>query len=108
MPLNRHRTRMPQCILVFFALLASMGCEKQPSSQPVAEAQPTKISIASPTMRRPTETRRYSGRLQADQRVEVRARVKGYLDRVLFQEGTEVRNGKGVRVRRRKPEKGSE
>ena len=85
--------RMPQCILVFFALLTSMGCEKQPSAQPIAAAQSTKVSIASPTMRRPIETRRYSGRLQADQRVEVRARVKGYLDQVLFQEGTEVTKG---------------
>ncbi len=93
MPPNIHRMRMPQWFLVFFALLTSMGCEKQPSSQPVAEAQPTKVSIASPTMRRPIETRRYSGRLQADQRVEVRARVKGYLDQVLFQEGTEVTKG---------------
>ena len=101
MPHNRHRMRMPQCILVFFALLTSMGCEKQPSAQPIAEAHPTKVSIASPTMRRPIETRRYSGRLQADQRVEVRARVKGYLDQVLFQEGTEVTKGAELYVNRR-------
>lgn len=98
MPLDRNRMRMPTWILVFLALLISTGCEKQRSPPPIPEAQPTKVSIASPIMRKPTETRRYSGRLQADQRVEVRARVKGYLDQVLFQEGTEVTKGAALYV----------
>ncbi len=80
------------CLFTSLTLLLSLGCKNQPSQQP-KEAQPTHVSITSPIMKQPIEVRRYSGRLEAAQRVEIRARVKGYLNEVLFHEGTEVKQG---------------
>ena len=47
-----------------------------------------------PAEKRPiTESDRFVGRIQAIERVDVRARVTGYLDKVLFQEGDRVKTG---------------
>ena len=40
----------------------------------------------------------YVGRIRAQQFVEVRARVEGYLERILFEEGTFVRRGQTLFV----------
>lgn len=58
-----------------------------------AHTAPPAVSVARPVVRPAADTRRYTGRLQAAERVEVRARVKGRLDRVLFREGAEVTKG---------------
>lgn len=98
MPLNMNKTQLRKCMPILFALLVFLGCEKQTSPQTAPSAQPTMVSIATPIMRKPIETRRYSGRIQAAQRVEVRARVKGYLEQVLFHEGSEVKSGEELYV----------
>lgn len=46
-----------------------------------------------PVVREITDYEEYSGRIEAVASVEVRARVTGYLDKVLFKEGTEVKQG---------------
>jgi len=46
-----------------------------------------------PVVRQITDYEDFTGRLEAKAAVEVRARVTGYLDRVLFKEGTEVKQG---------------
>ena len=57
-----------------------------------ATAAPTVNVI--PAEKRPiTESDRFVGRIQAIERVDVRARVTGYLDKVLFQEGDRVKTG---------------
>lgn len=98
MPLTKYKLQMRKCMAILFALLGFIGCEKHTSPQPVATTQPAKVSIATPIMRKPIEIRRYSGRIQAAQRVEVRARVKGYLEKILFQEGSEVKSGEELYV----------
>ncbi len=98
MPLNKHKLQMHKCVMILFALMFFAGCGKEKSPQPASPAPPTMVSIANPIMRRPNETRRYSGRLQSVQRVEVRARVTGYLEQVLFHEGSEVKVGEDLYV----------
>ena len=74
---------------IAFALTAASAiaarAQQQPASVPVGTVYAEKRPI--------TQTRDFVGRVEAIQRVEVRARVKGYLDAVLFKEGDIVKKG---------------
>jgi RND family efflux transporter MFP subunit len=54
---------------------------------------PPAVTVAPPVAKRITEWDEYTGRFVAKQRVEVRARVSGYLESVHFQEGQLVEDG---------------
>ncbi len=71
------------------AILA--GCSKGEST-PTPPAPPT-VSVATPLVKEITEWDGYTGRLQAVQSVEVRARVGGYLESVHFKDGSIVKRG---------------
>ncbi len=65
------------------------GCGKQaqpPTPLPV-------VSVTQPVVREVVEWDEYIGRLESPETVEVRARVSGYLDKVHFKEGKEVKKG---------------
>src|SRR5881296_3186265 len=66
------------------------GCGK-PSSQ-VAPSPPA-VSVIQPLAREVVEWDEYIGRLESPETVEVRARVSGYLAKVHFKEGKEVKKG---------------
>src|SRR5881296_2974114 len=66
------------------------GCGK-PSSQ--VAAPPPAVSVIQPVGREVVEWDDYIGRLESPETVEVRARVSGYLDKVHFKEGKEVKKG---------------
>jgi RND family efflux transporter MFP subunit len=70
--------------------LAWPGCGKQ---NPTTPAAPPEVSVALPISREIVEWDEYIGRLESPASVEVRARVSGYLDRVHFKEGKEVKKG---------------
>jgi multidrug efflux system membrane fusion protein len=76
--------------LAGLVFLLATGCSEPPA--PPAAPPPT-VSVAHPVVRPAADARRYTGRLQAAERVEVRARVKGFLNQVLFLEGVEVPRG---------------
>ncbi|MEL7585726.1 MAG: efflux RND transporter periplasmic adaptor subunit [Prolixibacteraceae bacterium] len=59
------------------------------------EAPPPKLSVpfSTPLYQPVTEWEEYSGRFKAVDRVEVRARVGGYVDKVMFSDGEHVRKG---------------
>jgi membrane fusion protein, multidrug efflux system len=81
------------CLLTLFALsicLLFTGCGKQ--GQPSSPAPPT-VSVIHPVQREVVEWDEYTGRLESPESVEVRARVSGYLDKVHFKEGKEVKKG---------------
>lgn len=77
-------------ILTVLILIPVSGCADPPA--PMAPPPPV-VSVANPIVLPTADVRRYTGRLQAVERVEVRARVKGHLNRVLFREGTEIAKG---------------
>jgi len=54
---------------------------------------PPEFSISQPTVRQVAEQEIFTGRAEASTTVEVRARVTGYLEKILFKEGGEVRKG---------------
>ena len=78
-------------ILVFaVALLCAAGCKPKSG---VAPPQPPTVSVVQPVAREVVEWDEYIGRLESPESVEARARVSGYLDKVHFKEGKEVKKG---------------
>jgi len=66
------------------------GCSK-PAAQTAPQAPV--VSVVQPIAREVIEWDEYIGRLESPETVEVRARVSGYLDKVHFKEGKEVKKG---------------
>src|SRR3989475_1421348 len=74
--------------LLIGSLLA--GCGKHASQ--VAPPPPA-VSVIQPVGREVVEWDEYIGRLESPETVEIKARVSGYLDKVHFKEGKEVKKG---------------
>lgn len=73
------------------ATAAFTGCRNAAGPPP---APPTpKVTVSQPITKSVTEYGEYTGNLEAVQRVEIRPRVKGRIDKVHFKEGTEIREG---------------
>jgi len=69
-------------------LLAGCGKDSQQKTPP-----PPAVSVLQPVEREVVEWDEYIGRLESPETVEIKARVSGYLDKVHFKEGKEVRKG---------------
>jgi membrane fusion protein, multidrug efflux system len=82
-------TRAPACwIALLLVLCISLGaCRKQ---QPPAPSPPT-VTVAQPVQRTVTDYLELTGNTQAIMTVQLVARVAGYLDKVLFQDGQVVK-----------------
>ena len=65
------------------------GCEKHTPAKP----SPPTVSVIQPVAREVVEWDEYIGRLESPETVEIRARVSGYLEKVHFAEGKEVKKG---------------
>jgi RND family efflux transporter MFP subunit len=63
------------------------------SSKPPAPPQLQAVTVAQVPEREVTEWDEFTGRLEAVDQVEIRPRVSGYIKRVAFAEGREVRKG---------------
>jgi RND family efflux transporter MFP subunit len=78
-------------ILVLGVCVVLAGCAGAPSGSPESERTP--VAVSRPVERDVTDYADFTGRTDAVDSVEVRARVGGYLDRVNFQEGAMVKKG---------------
>ena len=72
-------------------LLLLTACS-QPST-PTAPPPPPKVTVSQPLSRDVMEWDEYTGRLEAVESVEVRARVNGYLQSIHFKDGSMVKKG---------------
>src|SRR2546425_8050219 len=72
-----------------FGLLVA-GCGKHASK---TASPPPVVSVVQPIAREVVEWDDYIGRLESPETVELRARVSGYLDKVHFKEGKEIKKG---------------
>lgn len=71
-------------------ILGSAGCTPAPAAIIIP---PTPVSVSYPVTKEVTDFVDFTGRTDAVDSVEVRARVWGYLDKVNFQEGMLVKEG---------------
>ena len=80
---------LPGITALAIGLLAT-GCGKDASK---TAPPPAVVTVVQPISREIVEWDDYIGRLEAPETVEIRARVSGYLDKVHFKEGKEVKKG---------------
>lgn len=73
-------------------LVVATGCsQNEPAAAPKAE--PPVVLVASPVEKEVVDYKDYTGRTDAVNFVEVRARVSGYLTKINFEPGREVKKG---------------
>ena len=92
--MNRSRTTRAALRLGLLAaplLALSFGCAKGKPEQKMPP--PPGVTVAKPVMYKVQNYYEYNGYLDAVDSVEVRARVKGLLKEILFEEGKEVAKG---------------
>ncbi len=77
-------------------LAAASGCDHKPFASP-ASAEPPGIPVAHPLPRKVTDYVYFTGRADAVQSVDIRARVTGYLSKMPFREGAEIRGDDRLR-----------
>jgi RND family efflux transporter MFP subunit len=71
--------------------LTALGCNHAP--QQAATVKPAEVFVTQPVTKEVTEFEDFTGRTEAVDSIEIRARVTGYLDKVHFKEGAEVKQG---------------
>lgn len=90
--MNKPHLTIPHGSIALLMLLALAGCG-EPAAQggPPAGAPP--VSVAAALEKEIVETDEFSGRIEAVDNVEVRARITGYIQSVNFKPGAEVKKG---------------
>ncbi|MFL5259127.1 MAG: efflux RND transporter periplasmic adaptor subunit [Hyphomicrobiales bacterium] len=83
--------RLLWTMCVLFSLLAGCDDPKQQSAGP-AIPKPA-VGVRPATMKGVNQSFEFIGRIQAVNKVDLRARVEGFLDKVLFREGQPVKAG---------------
>jgi multidrug efflux system membrane fusion protein len=78
-------------LITTLGLVAGGGCQPPPSQ--VAPAEPPAFPVSKPVQREVTSYVEFTGRTDAVEAVDVRPRVTGYLVRMPFEEGAEVKKG---------------
>ncbi len=78
--------------LLFPAMLALVGCD-QSQADSAAKPPPTVVVVSPPVEESIVDSVDYTGRTDSAETVEIRARVTGFLNAVLFKDGAEVQKG---------------
>src|SRR6202035_150318 len=87
---NLHSLRGVGPLIVLLAISLS-GCGDKPPAQ--AAAAPPPVTVAQPTKRTVTDWDEFTGRFEAVEEVQVRARVGGFVTNVEFKDGDMVHTG---------------
>ena len=75
------------CVAVLIVLAA--GCQQKGSPGVAKTTPPPEVVVTVPVEREFAPFEEFTGRLEASEVIEIRARVGGYLDQVLFRDGAE-------------------
>ena len=76
---------LPLCLIV----IVSCGCKKEAAAPP----PPPTVEVVKITPTNTPSSIEFIGQLDSPQNVDVRARVEGFVDKMLFVEGTEIKEG---------------
>src|SRR6266851_2891983 len=79
-------------LLALLLCCPAVGCGPAPA-QPSSAPPAPEVLVSLPVSREVADYVDFPGRIEAVNSIEVRARVTGYLDKVYFQEGAEVKQG---------------
>ena len=72
----------------------TLGATGKPAANAAAAASPAPaVGVRLVTQRGVSRSFEFAGRIKAVNKVEVRARIEGFLDKVLFTEGQDVKAG---------------
>jgi len=88
--LIRYRSRALQVVISVTLLALAIGCERNTYVPP----PPPKVTVSHPLKKPVTDYLEFTGNAVAFQTVQLRARVEGFLEKVLFQDGDPVKKGK--------------
>jgi RND family efflux transporter MFP subunit len=91
--MRRHVSRPGFCVfllMVGVALSWTLGCS---SESAYVEPPPPTVTVALPVSQTVTDYLEVTGSVEATERVEVRARVEGFLQKIEFREGDYVEEG---------------
>src|SRR5215510_13932210 len=93
---RQQRIRRISGWITISALAAALaGCGEKPKAQP---PPPPKVTVAQPSQQTVTDYLELTGNTQAVYTVQLVARVAGYLEQVLFQDGQIVKKGQPLFV----------
>jgi RND family efflux transporter MFP subunit len=82
--------RRPGWGLIIVLLLISAACGEKTAFTP---PPPPQVTVSQPLKRPVTDYLEFTGNTQAVSTVQLRARVEGYLDKILFHDGDRVKKG---------------
>lgn len=92
MAFGRAVTRLNHSWIPFVsAALLLIACDEAPTV--AVPAKPPEVTVATPLVKKVQEWDEYTGRFEAVEYVELRARVSGYLDGIHFRDGEMVQKG---------------
>lgn len=95
---------LPSFSALVLALAAAMtiaACSSQ--AEPTAAAPPPEVSVAKVLSKQVSQWDAFTGRVAAVETVDLRPRVSGYIERVAYREGDDVRKGQLLFVIDRAP-----
>ncbi|MCX7406754.1 MAG: efflux RND transporter periplasmic adaptor subunit [Planctomycetales bacterium] len=72
-------------------IVLAAGCQQKGSPGVAKTTPPPEVVVTVPVEREFAPFEEFTGRLEASEVIEIRARVGGYLDQVLFRDGAEVK-----------------
>jgi membrane fusion protein, multidrug efflux system len=87
----RHLARCGVAPIGLLFAFALAGCDKKVQSQ--SAAPPPSVTVTQPVKRTVTDWNEFTGRFEATQEVQVRARVGGFVNSVEFKDGAIVHSG---------------
>jgi len=76
-------------VVALLLIVSVCGCDKPEAAKP----PPPEVTVARPVRKEVTTYYDFTGRTEAVETLEVRARVKGFLQKVVFTEGDDVKKG---------------